>query len=253
MDRNPYAHQDDTPDPRLTPGQQGRDRHTPDHFGPGEKPRQSVTAIVGLVLSLICCMPGVIGAGLGAIALVGINRSGGTVKGKGSAIAAIAVGSLTTIVQTLVVVSAINETAAQARTLELMELFDSGEPAAIAAEFDTTVRAEITPEAIETFRATYTDTLGPYRGQLVFLSMDVIMRAGFSEVEATEAFKPSVVDLSAPAEFDNGQAIVVMELGPIGIKRVLVYDFETGPLAELPLTEDPSTQPANTTDTDPAP
>lgn len=59
-----------------------------------EPDRTSVLAILSLVCALICCIPGLglVGAGLGVGALVGIGGSGGRVGGKGLAVAGVIVG-----------------------------------------------------------------------------------------------------------------------------------------------------------------
>lgn len=61
--------------------------------------RTSVLAVFSLVLSLVCCIPGLglLGAGCGVGALVGIGTSRGRVGGKGLAIAAIVVGVLVSL------------------------------------------------------------------------------------------------------------------------------------------------------------
>ncbi|MEM0982320.1 MAG: DUF4190 domain-containing protein [Planctomycetota bacterium] len=70
-----------------------------DPFGiPDEPDRTSILAILSLVSSLVCCIPGLglIGSGLGVGAIVGISSSRGRVGGKGLAIAGIIIGALVT-------------------------------------------------------------------------------------------------------------------------------------------------------------
>lgn len=59
----------------------------------------SVLAILSLVFSVICCLPGLssIGSVLGVFALIGIAKSGGRVRGTGLAIAGIIIGLLVSI------------------------------------------------------------------------------------------------------------------------------------------------------------
>lgn len=63
-----------------------------------EAERTSVMAILSLVCSIICCIPGlgVLGVLLGVFSLIGIGGSGGRVRGKGLAIAGIILGLLAT-------------------------------------------------------------------------------------------------------------------------------------------------------------
>lgn len=62
-------------------------------------PKTSVTAVLGLVVSLIgCCLPaGPLGALLGVLALLNVRRSRGRLGGKGLAVAAIIIGVLNTL------------------------------------------------------------------------------------------------------------------------------------------------------------
>ncbi len=66
-----------------------------------EPDRTSITSIVSVVCSLVCCLPIVpmLGVALGAIALVGIHRSKGRVGGKGLAVTGIVLGIFCTVLQ----------------------------------------------------------------------------------------------------------------------------------------------------------
>jgi hypothetical protein len=61
-----------------------------------EPDRTSIAAVLSLVCSLVCCIPGlgVLGTVLGVFGLIGIGRSNGRVGGKGLAIAGIIIGLL---------------------------------------------------------------------------------------------------------------------------------------------------------------
>lgn len=63
-----------------------------------EPERTSIAAVLSLISSLICCIPGlpVLGVVLGAFGLIGIGRSNGRVGGRGLAIAGIVLGLLFT-------------------------------------------------------------------------------------------------------------------------------------------------------------
>ena len=65
-----------------------------------EAERTSVMAILSLVCSLICCIPGlgILGSLLGVFALIGIGGSRGRVGGKGLAISGIIIGILMTVI-----------------------------------------------------------------------------------------------------------------------------------------------------------
>lgn len=62
--------------------------------------RTSILAWTSLVLSLICCIPGLgaLGALLGVGAVVGISKSDGRVKGMGLAIAGVVIGLIITLI-----------------------------------------------------------------------------------------------------------------------------------------------------------
>lgn len=61
--------------------------------------RTSALAVVSLVMSLLCCIPGLglIGSALGVVSLIGISGSRGRVGGKGMAMAGIIIGVLMTV------------------------------------------------------------------------------------------------------------------------------------------------------------
>jgi len=64
-----------------------------------EPERTSALAVTSLVMSLLCCIPGLglIGSALGVVAMLGIGRSRGRVGGKGMAMAGIIIGVLMTV------------------------------------------------------------------------------------------------------------------------------------------------------------
>src|SRR5690554_4311904 len=86
MSENPYAaypsHQDDFGDPA--------------HDGPQ---RLSIPAVLALISSLVCCIPGlgVLGVLLGLVGILSISRSNGRLTGMPAAIAGMALGVLVTV------------------------------------------------------------------------------------------------------------------------------------------------------------
>lgn len=91
MSQNPYA----TPYPQNYP-QPGY----PPAYIPEAPARTSVLAVLSLICSIICCIPGlsVLGVLLGGLALLGIGMSGGRVKGVGLAIAGLILGIIVTVI-----------------------------------------------------------------------------------------------------------------------------------------------------------
>lgn len=75
---------------------------------PIEPPKTSILAILSLVSSLICCIPGlgVLGALLGTVAVFRISGSGGRKSGTGIAITGIVVGIIVTVVWVFLVMGA---------------------------------------------------------------------------------------------------------------------------------------------------
>lgn len=88
MSQNPYAQ----PYPQQY--------QQPPGYGMQAPPRTSALAILSLVCSLLCCIPGpsILGVLFGGVALLAIGMSGGRVKGVGLAISGLIIGIVVTVI-----------------------------------------------------------------------------------------------------------------------------------------------------------
>lgn len=142
--------------------------HAAQDFGhelPSEPPRTSVLAIVALVLSLICFIPGLstIGSVLGVFAIILIAKSAGRVKGTGIAVAAILVGLLFSMLQlglALGVNAAMRE---YARFGQPVAHIEAGESTQLRGLLTKDTAAALTDADIEAFRQAYTQDAGAFQ------------------------------------------------------------------------------------------
>jgi len=118
-------------------------------YDPASEPaRTSVMAILSIVFSLICILPGtgVIGILLGVAALVAIGKAQGRLEGKGAALSGIILGIITTVLW-----GAIGFGMLEAWTYYSKRMIPTGErffSAVSVGDFDA-ARAELTVEANE--------------------------------------------------------------------------------------------------------
>ncbi|MCA9274037.1 MAG: DUF4190 domain-containing protein [Phycisphaerales bacterium] len=137
-----------------------------DHYADAGPPRTSVLAILSLVCSLICFIPGLsaIGSLLGVFALLGISASKGRVKGTGLAIAGIAVGLIVSLLWIGGAV-AIQQGAKQyLKMTDVMKDIESGSYDSARGQLTTATRPFATDEAFEAFKAAYQADAGQFQG-----------------------------------------------------------------------------------------
>lgn len=129
-------------------------------------PKTSVLAILSLVCSLICFIPGLsaIGSLLGVFGLIRISTSDGKIKGTGLAIAGIVVGVVVSLLQIGIVVAVQQGAKQYLKMAEVMEDIDSGSYDAARGRLSIATRQYATDEAFEEFRAAYSADAGAYAG-----------------------------------------------------------------------------------------
>jgi hypothetical protein len=194
-------------------------------FGPGsgmfEAPaRTSALAVTSLVLSLICCIPGfgLLGAGLGVGALLGIGGSNGRVGGRGLAAAGIIIGILVTLAWAGAYVAA-RQMMGQASQV----LFGSMNQAMVAVEagdFDAARQnlggraGSATDEQFESFRAGYRAAYGSFQSVPTDW-MEIF--AAYAEVgQLIQNYQGRQNLIPIPASFDNGRALMLAIVDPQG-------------------------------------
>ena len=126
--------------------------------------RTSALAVLSLILSLVCCIPGlgILGAGLGVGAMIGIGGSRGRVGGKGLAIAGIIVGILVSVAWIGGYVF-FQATMGQilSRTGAIAEALDTGDYGSFRT-MTLSPASELSDEDYDAFVAEYQSQLGSY-------------------------------------------------------------------------------------------
>jgi hypothetical protein len=190
----------------------------PDAFDAPE--RTSALAVASLVLSLICCIPGLglLGAGLGVGSIISIGGSRGRVGGKGLAIAGILIGMLVTFAWVGVYLSAqaIMGEASQVlygRMHTAMEEVEAGNYDGARAQFDGAA-AGATDEQFEAFRAAYRSNLGSF--QSVPTKWSDIFSAYMQVGQQIQNYQGRQNMIPIPANFDNGPSLMLAWVDPTG-------------------------------------
>lgn len=177
-------------------------------FSESEVERTSASAIAALILSLTCCLSPV-GLITGIGSLISINASGGRVKGKGLAIAAIIIG----LVFSVILGAAVATFATGARA-SMTQVRAAGEAMADieAGDFDAARQglappvADASDSAFEEFRAAYRDEAGS------FVSvpggfMDYI-RAMAELGQQMQGYQQTGPVIPVPGMFDQGRRLI---------------------------------------------
>lgn len=185
-------------------------------------PRTSALAVTSLVLSLICCIPGlgVLGAGLGVGALIGIGGSNGRVGGRGLAVAGIIIGALVSLAWVGVVLSA-QQVMGQASqvlygtTHSMMTEIEAGDYNAARGRMVGTA-ANATDEQFDAFRDAYRSAYGSFR-EIPTGWMEIF--AAYAEVgQQIQNYQGTQNLIPIPASFDSGRvlmlAVVAQQGGP---------------------------------------
>lgn len=192
------------------------DDFSPDDLGPR---RTSILAIISLILSLICIIPGagVLAAIFGLAGIIGISQSRGRVGGMGLAIAGLALGLLFSALWIGAVVGASRflrmvERAGIAPVAATMTAIDAGDPAAARAIFTPVLGSNVTDERLAAFREAYRAEVGAFKSIPQGL-LDLI-QAGQQAAPGFQAFGQAQMQnvIPFPAEFDKGWTVLMVEI-----------------------------------------
>ena len=137
-----------------------------EHYVDNGPPRTSVLAILSLVCSLICFIPGLsaIGSLLGVFALLGISASKGRVKGTGLAIAGIAVGIVVSLIWIGGAVAVQQGSKQYTKMIDVMTDVDSDSYDSARGYLSSTTRTFATDEAFDAFKDEYEADAGSFQG-----------------------------------------------------------------------------------------
>lgn len=195
-----------------------------DAFDPAlEPPRTSVLAIVALVLSLICFIPGFSALGflLGVVAIAMIAGSKGRLSGNGLAVTAIVLGLLISVVWIGIGIG-INQAATAVRTQLITPVnqafvaWDQGDVKSIRAMLSTSANARFSDEQIQAFRAAYQAEFGAYRSMPdgIIAGLESYAKFGqqMQKYQAQPGQQPAMIPI--PAEFEKTSVLVILHIDP---------------------------------------
>lgn len=176
-------------------------------------PRTSALAVTSLVLSLICCIPGlgILGAGLGVGALIGIGGSNGRVGGRGLAVAGIIVGVLVSLAWLGVVLSAQQFMGQASQVLygtthSMMTEIEAGDFNA-ARNRMVGPAANATDEQFEAFRDGYRSAYGSFQ-DIPTGWMEIF--AAYAEIgHLIQNYQGTQNLIPIPVSFDSGRALMI--------------------------------------------
>lgn len=174
--------------------------------------RTSALAVVSLVMSLLCCIPGlgVLGAGLGVGALLGISGSRGRVGGKGLAVAGIIVGILVSVAWVggyVAFQKGVGELLSKTGTI--VGTLDSGDYDGFRGT-SSSPASDLSDADYAAFVAAYRAQLGGYAG-VPDSAWEYIQNFGNPTLaQSMQGSPPAQNAIPVTVEFDNGMTIVFL-------------------------------------------
>jgi hypothetical protein len=188
-------------------------------FAPPPESRTSVLAIISLVCSLICIVPGLglIGTILGISALFGISRSQGAVRGNGLAVSGIVLGLIVTVLWICGLIGAaqVNQMFGKAfigPVGNVVQAIEAGDYKTARQSFDPALNAAVTDEQIKAFADAYQAELGHYKSmpQSLMEMFGAYSKVGPQFQNYQGRGTPGEVPL--PAAFDKGDSLILIQM-----------------------------------------
>lgn len=177
--------------------------------------RTSALAVASLVLSIICCIPGLgaIGALIGVGGVVSISRSNGRLKGMGLAVAGVVIGLLATlawVIGGLIFVTAFGQVAKFAAPFAAIE---AGDRTTLNSWLSPSAQSALTDDQVDAFRQAYQTDFGSYVGvphSLIDLGSMYASLGQHIPVAQQDAKKNGYTNpIPLPAEFASGSTILI--------------------------------------------
>ncbi len=201
-------------------------------------PRTSVLAVTSLVLSLICCIPGLglLGSLFGVGAIIGIGNSRGRVGGRGVAVAGITIGLLVTIAWIGLAVAVYRGIGTVSKlmygnTNAFMASVENGDFDKARAIVSGPV-VSASDEQFEAFRDKYRAAYGSF--------VSVPTKFWSEVLPAYIEIKPQMQPYSGrqnivpvPAEFDSGRVLLLLIVDPQGNAGKAPQNALSIPLADI--------------------
>ncbi len=174
--------------------------------------RTSALAIMALVFSLLCFIPGAGALAIifGGAAILFISNSRGRLGGLGLAIAGVLIGLLTTVIWIIVVMMVVSGTRLMFDPVNgMMAAAEAKDFAKVRTYFSPTLDAAVTDEQIAEFVDAYRAEAGPF--QEIPVSLTGIWRGYAQSGSALQNFNGNNM-FPMPASFQNAQGFVVYGL-----------------------------------------
>jgi len=185
----------------------GMDRYPVPH-------RTSVLAIMALVFSLLCFIPGAGALAIifGGAAIMFISGSKGRLGGLGMAISGVLLGLVSTVFWLFAIIAAASftsgfKTGFVAPTSNMMAALDKGDYAAARQNFDTTLDAAVTDKQLGEFVAAYKAEVGSFQSMPGTISEFV--GAFFGDVGPLMQNYRGQNEMPMPATFDSRMAVIL--------------------------------------------
>lgn len=202
----------------------------PGHFTDFTQPqapqnqRVSLLAISSLVLSFICCIPGLsaVGAGLGVAGLLVIGRAAGRLTGMGLAVAGIVIGLLISVLQLgLVIGLAMGAQSFQPYGTTLAAI-NAGDIQESRRMFSVELDRAVTEEHLGQFKDEFQAQWGEFQqiplGLADLASGYLSLGSPSADIQTALGKYPDDPIIPLPAEFDQGMVLVLVILDPSQIR-----------------------------------
>jgi hypothetical protein len=185
--------------------------------------RVSILAVMGLVFSLLCFIPGagVIASILGVAGLIGISGSRGRLSGRGMAIAAIVLGLIFSMIWAGVGLGGMKAWGGFKSTVlqpagAVMSDIEAKNYTAARTKFDPAVATTITDAQFDTFREAYQAEVGAFQSMPstvaeLWTSYATIGQS-MQKFQPKPGQPPSLIPL--PGIFSTGPALIVQHFDP---------------------------------------
>ena len=185
--------------------------------------RVSILAVMGLVFSLLCFIPGagVIASILGVAGLIGISGSRGRLSGRGMAIAAIVLGLIFSMIWAGVGLGGMKAWGGFKSTVlqpagAVMSDIEAKNYTAARTKFDPAVAAAITDAQFDTFRDAYQAEVGAFQSMpntvAELWTSYAAIGPSMQKFQPKPGQPPSLIPL--PGIFSTGPALIVQHFDP---------------------------------------
>ncbi len=219
MSQNPYAN----------PFPQQYAQPYPAGYGTGVPARTSAMAVLSLVCSLICCIPGfsVLGVLFGGLSLLAIGMSGGKVKGVGLAISGLIIGIVLTVVWVVIIIGVMQMAGLFNQMVDpALKAVEARDRDAVQATFVVTAHSALDENRVAEFADIMAQDYGTYErmpdgmGELIseFGTIFQDPQVGTATQAAQAKYGQNGV-FPMPAKFDSGWHAIMIYMDSTGTNQ----------------------------------